>query len=76
MPFTYLYIRYIETIRGSQKVPGEAFYYSASPSTIDGIKTFVQNVVLKNPAALVNIFSLQPLERERYLALGGKAPSE
>ena len=76
MVYNYFHIRYFETIDGNTEKTASAFYYTPYPSTIDTLKFFLANSILKNPDALVTIFSLQPIDRERYLFLGGTAPAD
>ena len=76
MSYNYFHIRYFETKNGKDYKTQSAYYCTLNPSTIDSLKYFLQNTVLKNPKALVTIFSLQPLERETYLSKGGIAPAE
>ena len=74
--YSYFHIRYFETTKGMDNKAYSAYYCTSKPSTIDTLKSFLRNTILKNPNALVTIFSLQPLEREVYLSKGGIAPVE
>ncbi len=76
MVYHYFHIRFFETKNGKNEKAYSAFHHTPYPSTVDTLKLFLTNNVLKDPTALVTIFSLQPLNRDTYLSLGGMAPAE
>lgn len=74
MTYNYFHIRYFETGNGRNDKAYSAYHCTTDPSTIDTLKHFLRTKILKNPNALVTIFSLQPLERDMYISKGGIAP--